>query len=361
MLNNLDMKGRVQWEVDLEDIEKEEYLKRSMIYHRKETVEKLSLETPFMRCKDLDLLDLGATIKTYANSIEHLYDPQDFFTFLSNVNLEGTDKKKRNRMIYKLISKETMYHVKTINEEGREEFRTLIDSDGAVYMLLKAQDFNYPHAELLARAFARTINVFRSFMGISLSDYIASAVSCRAIKPMGELPVGNFLPHTDKIKFRFVSEYVLDKNNKVLLGDEENVLERLEGSRKARKYMFYIDTSDNTIQQILTNLYPDVLLEEIDKVLARYVDQAKFKFRAASNYGRVFITDKMLYDLVTYCAGGYTSMKPLVDEMIKVYGMDKDDSQIFVDSFITLHDFDYECDVTFFDKYNEIINHYGLE
>lgn len=361
MLNNLNEQRRVQWEVDLEDLDKLEYLKRSMIYDRKATLEKISKEDPFMRCKDLDIEDIGKTIKTFANNYEHLYDPSDFIKMMLESDI---NKSNIRRLIKRLVAKESLYLVNVIEVvDGKAEphLRRLMDSDGIVYMLIKAQQFHYPNSEVIARAFARTVNVFRSFMGITLSDYISSAVSTQAIKPMGELPVGNFLSHTDKIKFRFVSEYVLDKNNKVLLGDEEDLDDRLKESRKASKYMFYFDTTDSIIQDTLTKLYPDVLLEEIDKVLARYVEQAKFKFRAASNYGRVFITDKMLYDLVTYCAEGYTSMEPVTEALIKAYEMDEAEAQIFRDSFITLQGFNYHCDVTFFDEYQEIIKEYGLE
>ena len=355
MLNRLNAMGKNQYETGFEEIDREEYLKHAMMYDRKETLQAMSKVDPFVRTTDLDIEGLGCKIQNYKNNVEHLFDPFDFYQMLINKRLKPEDKNKARRKLFRLISKQCIYIVNAIDEEGNPVTKHLIDSDGVVYMLMKAQEFNFPHAELLLRAFARTINVFTSFMGITLSDYIASVVSCQAIKPLTELPVATFAPQTDKIKFRFVSEYVLDKNNKVLLGDEEDLYYRLKESRKARKYMFYFDTSDNVIIDILTKLYPDILIEEIQKVMARLVDQAKIKYKAIKNYNTIFITDNMLWDLVSYCEGGIPNMKPVVEALIEEYKMDEEEQRIFIDSFYYLHDFDYACDITFFDKYKSIM------
>lgn len=354
MLNKLNVKARGQYETDFEEVDREEYLKHAMMYERKETLQSISISDPFVRTRDVDIEGLGCTIQTYCNSYEHLFDPYDFYSMIFGKKL-FPNKKQQKRLLLKWLTNECIYTVNVIDENGNSGTRQLIDSDGVVYMLIKAQETGYPHSELLLRAFARTINVFTSFMGITLSDYIASVVSCQAIKPLTELPVATFAPQTDKIKFRFVSEYVLDKNNNVLLGDEEDLYYRLKESRKARKYMFYFDTSDNVIIDILTKLYPDILIEEIQKVMARLVDQAKIKYKAIKNYNTIFITDNMLWDLVSYCEGGIPNMKPVVEALIESYKMDEEEQRIFIDSFYYLHDFDYACDITFFDKYKSIM------
>lgn len=359
MLNELNMKNK-QYETYLDEVDKVDYLKRAMLYNRKETLNKISKENPFIRDEELDILDLGCKIVSYNNSFDTLYDPIGFIKLL--LDKDVNNRKSIQRLIKKLLAKECLYSVYVADKkDAHTHLKSLIDTEGVVYMLLKAQDYEYPHSELLLRAFARTVNAYRSFMGLTLSEYISSVVTSQAIKPITELQVAIFAPQTDKIKFRFVSEYILDKNNKVLLGDEDDLAERLVGSRKAVKYMFYFDISDDLIINILTKLYPDILVDEIRDLLSKLVDQAKIKFKAIKDYNRVYITDNMLWDLVRYCEGGIPNMKPVVEELMKVYKMDEDEQRIFIDSFYYLHEFDYSCDISFFDKYEEIFKEFGLE
>lgn len=360
MLNELNMKNK-QYETYFEEVtDTQEYLKHALIYHRKEALFTLSTTYPFIRVESTDILELDYKIRTYHNYSETLYDPSDFIKLLLDKDIQR--KAAIKKLIKRLLAKECLYKVYVAEKEGGSTYeKNLIDADGVVYMLIKAQEYEYPHSELLLKAFARTVNDYNAFMGHQLSDYIESIVSCQAIKPMSELTVGVFAPQTDKIKFRFVSEYILDKNNKVLLGDEDNLEERLLGSRKVIKYMFYFDISDGIIIKILTNLYPDVVVDELRTVITRLVDQAKIKFKAIKDYNRVYITDNMLWELVRYCEGGIPNMKPVVEELMKVYKMDEDEQRIFIDSFYYLHEFDYSCDVSFFDKYEEIFKEFGLE
>lgn len=357
MLNELNMQNK-QYETYLDEVDKVDYLKHAMLYDRKHTLYEFSKENPFLRSDDIT--ELGAPIKTYRNSFDTLYDPKDFIKLL--LSTDKLNKSNIKRMINKLIAKQCLYKVCVAEKEGGYvQEKRMLDTEGVVYMLIKAQDFEYPHSELLLRAFARTINVYNSFMGIKLSDYISSVVTSQAIKPLSELQVANFAPQTDSIKFRFVSEYILDKDNKVLLGDEDDLAQRLVGSRKAVKYMFYFDFTDNVIVDIITKLYPDIVEDELRGVITRLIEQANINFKAIKDYSKIYITDNMLWDIVRYCEGGIPNMKPVVEELMKVYKMDEDEQRIFIDSFYYLHEFDYSCDVTFFDKYEEIIKEFGLE
>ena len=329
---------------------------KGIIWDRKNTIEQVSANRPLPLMTEFNIYGLESEIVAYGTPNVTLYDP---FPLIAAVTKDVTNKKLIRNYLRRKINPAYLYRVYIDSDDGAIE-KTLLDDKGVIDLLMKIDTVK---AEMCRDSFINIIDEYRIKNGWSLKQLISNVINLEYIDEYRKIPSSTrVITSNENIIGRYITDVILDKDDKILIGDESDLQERLNGARKVNKVYYYFNITDGVMINIISHLFHTTeqevrneLLQVLDlhqinddKSLRRFID-------GDTNHDNIFITEELLDILVTRCnnINSGVTFEEVIRALAKEYRLEDFEIEELVTSCVRLQKFKYKYDTSFFDEYQE--------